>query len=169
MVEVRKYFGIFQFFGGFILVYSILFPAAIYGPNGSSYLELMIWGWMYRRGIWSFGISWGFIRDPLVMGLSIIFTIGLVTSGFLMIFSGFFYIKKLIIKKLPTTKKFKLLWLGIGFLLIFLPIVWMFGVESFFYTVDVSFLRNLKPSGPVITSFIIGSLNIVTAILTPLE
>ncbi len=46
-IEKRNYLAIFQFFGGFILLYSLIFLAAIYDQNGWGYLELKIWGWTY--------------------------------------------------------------------------------------------------------------------------
>lgn len=171
-IEKRNYLAIFQFFGGFILLYSIIFLAAIYDRNGWGYLELKIWGWMYRRGIWSYCISRGFIRDPLIMVPSIIYTTGLISSGLFMIISGFYYIQKLIRKELPP-RELKLIWIGIGITLILLPLMWMFCIEFYFSSNDyiyleagVSFLRNLKPSGPVICSYIIGFLNLIIALLT---
>ena len=171
-VEKRNYLAIFQFFGGLILLYSTIFLAAIYDQNGWGYLELKIWGWMYREGIWSYGISWGFIRDPLVMISSIIYTIGLISSGLFMLISGSYYIHKLIRKELPP-RELKLIWIGIGIMLILLPLTWIFCIEFYFSSNDyiyleagVSFLRNLKPSGPVICSYIFGFLNIIIALLT---
>ncbi|KKM07007.1 hypothetical protein LCGC14_1738270 [marine sediment metagenome] len=61
-IENRNYLALFQFFGGFILIFSIILRAAINDTNGG-YLELKIWGWMYRRGIRSYCISRGFIWE----------------------------------------------------------------------------------------------------------
>ena len=89
-----------------------------------------------------------------------------------MIISGFYYILKLFRKELPP-RELKLIWIGIGITLILLPIMWMFCIELYFSSNDyiyleagVSFLRNLKPSGPVICSYIIGFLNLIIALLT---
>ncbi len=122
---------------------------------------------MYRRGIWSFCISRGFIRDPLVVVPSIAYTTGLISSGFFMIISGFFYIPKLIRKEL-LPRELKLIWIGIGLTLILLSLIWMVCIEIYFVNLKagVSFLRNLKPSGPVICSYVIGFLNLLTALIT---
>ncbi len=168
-IEKRNYLALFQFFGGFILIFSIVLRAAIYDQNGWGYLELKIWGWMYRRGIWDYSIYRGFIQDPLVMVPSIIYTIGLVSSGLLMIISGSYYIRKLIRKELPP-RELKLIWISIGITLILLSLTWMFCIEFYFSSnyyiyleAGVSFLRNLKPSGPVICSYIIGFINLIIA------
>ncbi len=41
-IEKRNYLALFQFFGGFILIFSIVLRATIYDQNGWGYLVIEI-------------------------------------------------------------------------------------------------------------------------------
>ena len=171
MVEIRRYLGIFPIIGGFILLFSIYFPAAIYDKGSGGYLKIMAWGWMVRIGVWDYGMSWGFIDSNLVMWLGIAWIVGLILCAFIMIFIGSYYTSKLSSGALDI-KDYKLLGISCGILVTILPIIWMIGVdlyfsmEPYFYIVlGISFLKDLNPYGPTICSLVIGPLNTIMSIL----
>jgi len=128
-LKVKSFIWILPLIGGLLTLKAIFTPATYYF-EGSSRLIFWMWGWYDRIGIWSYGLSKGFISDPLILNIGTICTVLIIVGASIFIVNSISaaFISR---KGKGFTKIVLWIWFLCGILLIIAPIFWMAMVQIF--------------------------------------
>ena len=170
-IKVKSFIWILPLIGGLLTLITIFTPAAYYF-EGNGRLIFWMWGWYDRIGIWSFGLSKGFISDPLILNIGTICTVLIIVGASIFIvnsISAAFIFRK----GNRFTKIVLWVWFLCGILLIIAPIFWMVMVQIFppFSSIPVgsdpplNFWSVFFPAWAVIAPILTGALSCGTIIL----
>jgi len=170
-IKIKSFIWIFPLIGGLLTLRAIFTPAAYYFES-SGHLIFWMWGWYDRIGIWSFGLSKGFISDPLILNIGTICTVLIIVGASIFIINSIS--AAFILRKGNRFTKIVLwVWFLCGILLIIAPIFWMAMIQIFppFPPIPLgsdpllNFWSVLTPAWAVIAPIITGALSCGTIIL----
>ena len=170
-IKIKSFFWILPLIGGLLTLIAIFTPAAYYFES-SGHLIFWMWGWYDRIGIWSYGLSKGFIYDPLILNIGTICTVLIIVGASIFIvnsISAAFIFRK----GNGFTKIVLWVWFLSGILLIIAPIFWMVMVQIFppFSTIPVgsdpplNFWTVFFPAWAVVIPILTGALSCCNILL----
>jgi len=128
-IKIKSFLWILPLIGGLLTLRAIFTPAAYYFES-SGHLIFWMWGWYDRLGIWDYGMSKGFISDPLILNIGTICTVLIIVGAFIFIVNSISvgFISR---KGNRFTKIVLWIWFLCGILLIITPIFWIAMVQIF--------------------------------------